>query len=50
MLEIQDPNKKRKHFFDREPVFWDKIVKGLFISGLTIVFLVLILKWSGYFD
>jgi len=48
MLEIQDPNNERKHFFDREPAFWDKIVKGLFISGLAIVFFVLILKLLGY--
>ena len=49
MLEIQDPDQERKHFFDREPAFWDKIVKGLFISGLLIVFFALILRWLGYF-
>ena len=49
MLEIQDPNKRREHFFDRNPKFWDRVVKGLFISGLLIVFSTLVLKWLGYF-
>ena len=49
MIEIQDPNKRREHFFDRNPQFWDRVVKGMFISGLLIVFSALILKWLGYF-
>tara|TARA_R110002073_G_scaffold72537_1_gene177116 strand:- start:79969 stop:80121 length:153 start_codon:yes stop_codon:yes gene_type:complete len=49
MLEIQDPNEGKKHFLDRNPAFWDKMVKRIFISGLSIVFFALILKWLGYF-
>ncbi len=49
MLEMQDPNKRKEHFFDRNPEFWDRVVKGLFISGLLIVFSILVLKWLGYF-
>jgi len=49
MLEMQDPNRRRERFFDKNPEFWDRVVKGLFIFGLLIVFSTLVLKWLGYF-
>ena len=49
MFEYNDPDEGKKHFLDRSPKFWDKVVTGLFVSGLSIVFFTLVLKWLGYF-
>ena len=49
MFQYQNPEKEKKHFFDKSPKFWDKVVTSLFICGLSIVFFTLVFKWLGYF-
>ena len=50
MFEYHDPDEGRKHFFDRSPQFWDKVVTGLFFFGISMVLFTLIFKWLGYLD
>jgi len=42
-------DKKRKSLFNKDTQFWDRLVKGLFILGLSIIFFTVLLKWLGYF-
>ncbi len=41
-------NKERKSLFNKDSQFWDRVVKGLFISGLSIILFAVLLKWLGY--
>ena len=43
-------NRKRKKTTRYDSHFWDKLVRILFISGVTIVLLVIALKWLGFLD
>ncbi|MDY7393639.1 hypothetical protein UMM65_00145 [Aureibaculum sp. 2210JD6-5] len=43
-----------QHNFDKNqdsepfgPQFWDKVVKTLFITGLSLILIMIALKWSG---
>jgi len=49
MFEYRDPEKGKRYNSGRSPEFWDRVVKVLFILGLSVVMLTLILKWLGYF-
>ncbi|WP_157972918.1 hypothetical protein [Aureibaculum luteum] len=43
-----------RHNFDKNedsepygPQFWDKVVKALFIAGVSLILIMITLKWSG---
>ena len=44
---MQFNDKERKSLFEKDSQFWDRLVKGLFISGLAIIFFAVIAKWLG---
>ena len=48
MFEFHDPDKQKKHFFDKPPAFWDKVVTILFLFALSLVIFILVFKWLGY--
>jgi len=50
MFEYNNSDKEKKHFFDRSPKFWDKVVNALFIFGIAIIVFILVLNWLGYFS
>lgn len=45
---MQLNDKERKSFFEKDSQFWDRLVKGLFISGLAIIVFAIIVKWLGF--
>ncbi len=48
MFQYHDPQEGKKHFYDKSPQFWDRVVTGLFACGISIVVFTLIIKWLGY--
>jgi len=50
MFEYHDPDKQKKHCFDKPPEFWDRVVTVLFLLALSLVVFILIFKWLGYFN
>ncbi len=45
---MQYHDNKGKSLFEKNSQFWDRLVKGLFISGLSIILLAVVLKWLGF--
>jgi len=43
-------NEKRKRATQYDSVFWDRLVKFLFISGVVIILLTVASKWLGFLD
>ena len=49
MIKYHDPEKGKRSILGKPPEFWDRVVKFIFILGLSMILLTLVLKWLGYF-
>ncbi len=47
MIHSQHNSENNQNSEPFGPQFWDKVVKALFITGVSLILLMIALKWTG---